>query len=68
MASSKQQNNISELNKTLECKKMNKEFLPVEMINHKKSLNSVTENTVEKEQLNEDYKKHLKPEDTKGKN
>ena len=59
---------MSELNKTLECEDKNKEFLPVEMFNHKKSLNSVTESTVEKEQLNEEFKKHLKLEAQKGKN
>ena len=68
MASSKQQHSMSELNKTLECEDKNKEFLLVEMFNHKKSLNSVTESTAEKEQLNEEFKKHLKLEPQKGKN
>ena len=59
---------MSELSKTLECEEKNKEFLPVEMFNHKKSLNSITESTAKEEQLNEEFKKHLKPDDKKGKN
>ena len=68
MASSKQQNNMSELNKTLECQENNTDFLLVDMFDEQENLNSVTESTTKKEQLNKEFQKHLKLEEQKGKN
>jgi hypothetical protein len=46
----------------------NKECFQVEMFNDQKNLNSVTESTAKKEQLNKELEKHLKFEEQEGKN